>query len=229
MFRNRIFNTTLLISLTCHLICMLGVTIVILPGRYRTRDLTSVSFLGPILEKTVLEIILANKPVAVTTTYQRDLKYRHSVGKEAKPLLRNNIKEHISTRIEDDIAKALARAPRRNKEIPAIVTKASGRNAYFKGSGAISGPVSDREVIYKPEEPELPGWVDASSSFKLEFEFFVSVQGEVKRVIPVVSSGNAEVDLMGMRYLKNWKFAPLAQNLDSEQKGRAKFIFERER
>ena len=90
MFTNRAFNTAFIISLACHLICMFTVNIVILPGRYKIRELTSVSFLGPILEKTALEIILANKPIAVTTSYQRDLKYRHSISKKEKPIAKNN-------------------------------------------------------------------------------------------------------------------------------------------
>lgn len=227
MFSNRIFNTAFLISLTWHLICMFAVNIVVLPGKYRMRDLTKVSFLGPILEKTALEIILANKPVAITTSYQRDLRYRHSIDTKQSQPLGNNLKGHLDARAEDNMAAILGRTPDRDKETPDVVMKASGREVYFKTSGDISGPVSHREVIYKPEKPKLPAWVDARSPFTLELEFIVLPQGDVKGIAPVVSSGNPDIDLIGMRYLNSWKFVPLAQESSEEQKGRAKFIFER--
>ncbi len=227
MFSNRVFNAALLISLTWHLICMFTVNIVVLPGKYRTRELTSVSFLGPILGKTALEIILANKPVAVTTRYRRGLKYKHTIDKKEKLLIKNDVKKHIDIHAENSIGRALDRVFRKDKEIPNIVTKTSGREAYFKGSGEISRHILNREVIYKPEEPKLPAWIAASSPFRMELEFIISVHGEVEEVVPVVSSGSAEVDLLGIRYLKNWRFAPLAQSSDKRGKGRVKFIFER--
>jgi outer membrane biosynthesis protein TonB len=205
---------------------MSAVTIVVLPGRYRTRDLTSVSFLGPILEKTALDIILANKPVAVTTSYQRDIKYSHSFDKKEEPVLDNALMARIDAQAEDKIATALDKTPYRHKEVPDIVTKTGTGAAYFTGSGEVSGAASSREIIYRPEEPKLPLSVDADSSFRLEFEFIVSTDGEVKKVVPVVSSGSPEVDLM--RYLKNWRFAPLGHGEDREESGRARFILVRE-
>ena len=197
---------------------MFAVNIVVLPGRYRARTLTSVSFLGPILGKTALEIILANKPVAVRMTYQRDLKYMHTISEKETPYLENDIKKHIGGRVEDDMYDTFDRRLRRRKEVPGIYTKVMGREVNFKRS--------KREVIYKPKKPALPAWIDATSSFKLELEFIVSAEGEVKEVIPAISSGNPEVDLIGIRYLKNWRFAPLASGL--EQKRSIEFTFEAE-
>ena len=225
MFTNKAFNMAFLASLMLHFFCMFAVNIVILPGRYRVRDLTTVSFLGPILEKTALEIILANKPVAVTMNYQRNLRYKHHIAEKGKLSFADNMKRHIGSDAEVNIGRAFKRVPRKYKEIPDIVTKTEDQYVYFKGLSEISGPASDREVIYKPEKPELPAWIDTSPPFKLEFEFTVSAQGEVKEVIPVISSGKAEVDLLGIRYLKSWRFAPFAQGLDEEEKGRVKFIF----
>ncbi|GAG08643.1 unnamed protein product, partial [marine sediment metagenome] len=86
-------------------------------------------------------------------------------------------------------------------------------------------PILNREVIYRPREPELPTWVDSSSTYMMELEFIVSAQGEVKEVVPIVSSGNSDVNLLGVRYLKSWRFAPFPLDSTEEQQGRVKFIF----
>ena len=226
MFANKAFNIALLLSLTWHLMCMITVNIIVSPGKYRARELTSVSFLGPILEKTALDIILANKPIAITTRYQRNLKDRYILPREEKPFSENSVKDHITARVEDKMNMAFAKAPEENKEVPEIITKATERDTYSKNSEEISGAVSIREVIYKPVRPKLPAWIITRSPFKMELEFMVSPQGEIKKIIPVVSSGDAEIDLLGIRYLKNWRFVPLVQASSKEQNGRIKFIFE---
>ena len=226
MFSNKAFNAALFISLTWHLVCMFAVNIVVLPGKYRMRELTSVSFLGPILENTALDILLANKPVAVTTTYQRDLKYMHTVGESGIRPAGNNVKRYIGGgRAEDNMYSAFDGELGKRKEVPDIAAKAKSRRRSIKSYEGISGPVSNREVIYRPEKPALPSWAEASSPFKVELEFIVSAQGEVKKVVPVVSSGDAEVDLLGMRYLKSWRFAPLTPGLGEEQKGSVELVF----
>jgi hypothetical protein len=203
---------------------MSAVSVVVLPGRYKARELTSVSFLGPILEKTALEIMLANKPVAVTTTYQLPPRYRN-FDKAEKPLLKDEVKKHISLFAEDSLSKAFGMIFRKDKEVPNIVKEVKRDKAYIRNSSEISGPVAEREVIYKPKKPRLPSWITTKVSFILELEFSVSSQGDVKEVVPVVSSGNPEVDLLGIRYLKGWKFAPLTQGVREEERSRIKIMF----
>lgn len=208
---------------------MSAVDVVVLPGRYKARDLSSVSFLGPILEETALQIMLVNKPVAVTTRYQHGLKYTHHIAEKEELPLRDETtdqaKRYVSANAEDSIGGSLGVSFRKRKEIPNIV-KGMSKHATHPGSPSmISGDIAKREVIYKPKKPKLPSWITASVPFVVELDFCVLPQGEVKEVVPAVSSGNPEVDLLGIRYLKSWKFAPLAQNRDEEQGGRVKFIF----
>lgn len=208
---------------------MSAINVVVLPGKYETRDLTSVSFLGPILEETALQIMLVNKPVAVTTRYQHSLKYTHSIVERGDlPLedeTRDQAKRHVSTSVEDSIGNVLGIILRKSKEIPNIVKRISKRDTRSGSSRRISGAIAKREVIYKPNKPKLPSWITASVPFVLELDFCVSSQGEIKEIVPAVSSGDPEVDLLGIRYLKSWKFAPLTQNRDEEQRGRIKFVF----
>ena len=230
MFTNKAFNITFLISLVWHLFCMSFINIVVLPGRYKTRELTSVSFLGPILERTALEIMLINKPVGVTTRYQYSSKSPYSLDRKEKLPLENETKDeakkYISTHSEDNMGKVPGTILQSDKEVPnPSITKETRAKDAYKGLNEISGPVAAREVIFKPSKPELPSWITAGVPFTLELEFSVSTQGEIKKIVPVVSSGNPEVDLLGIRYLKGWKFAPLTHGLQRDESGRIKFIF----
>lgn len=217
------------ISLAWHIFCMFAVNVVVLPGKYRARDLSSVSFLGPILEETALQIMLVNKPVAVTTRYQHSLKYTHRiVEKEDTPLRdesRDYAKRYVSANAEESIGSSLGVSFRKMKEVPNIVKGMSKDATHPQSPSALSGDIVEREIIYKPKKPKLPSWITAKVPFVVELDFCVSSQGEVKEIVPAVSSGNPEVDLLGIRYLNSWKFAPLAENRDEERRGRVKFIF----
>ena len=90
--------------------------------------------------------------------------------------------------------------------------------SYKAYPSQIKGPVRFREIIYKPELPTYLRWdeelgVDLDrlgESFEMELKFWVSVEGKVELVERVSSSGHPTVDLVGIRYLKGWQFAPLA-------------------
>lgn len=218
----------LLISFLWHMTCIAAVNVVVLPGKFKVRELTSVSFLGPILEKTALDIMMANKPVAITTNYENDLR----AGRPARDIKGENfqpadiVKNSINKRADDKMSTALRMPFREVKDIPNIVkdlNKPPARPSTAKENN-ISGPVSGREIFYRPPKPTLPERIGGNMPFSLELKFFVTAQGDVKEVIPVVSSGNAEIDLLGIRYLKGWKFAVANTIAGKEEWGRIKVV-----
>lgn len=229
MFANRAFNIALMISFTWHVLCMSLVNIVVLPGKYKMRDLTSVSFLGPILEETALNIMLANKPEAVITTYQYSLRDVPNYVDKEDAALRDKIREeaerYVADNAEDRLGSALNPHFKEKKEMPNFVKRTARPNRQPKPSSAIDGTAAGREIIYKPKIPKLPSRIDAGTPFTMELEFWISAQGEVKKIVPVVSSGNPEVDLLGIRYMKAWKFAPTTEALQEEQNGKIKLVF----
>ena len=226
MVNNSAFNVAFIISLVWHLVCMSAVNIVVLPGKFKARKLTSVSFLGPILETTALNIILADKPVAIAVSYRTDLKYRRGFGKDGKNDVSDPVKRYIRNNTEDNMRKMLSVPFQENKDVPDIIIAGIKRqNGRRFDSSDISGSAARRTLFFKPVQPKLPDSIPASAPFKLELKFSVLPQGEVGRVIPVVSSGNPEVDLLGIRYLKSWKFFPLVGGSDEEQWSRITFIF----
>lgn len=213
MFGSRAFNITLIASFALHAILIAAVNIVILPVKFKVREFTSISFLGPILEERALDIRAADKPGPAATDYENDLKdgrEGHDVKSEAFQAL-DIVKKDISVRAEKRMGRAFGMPFREVKDIPAAtrnVKKVSRGERETKDTG-ISGPLAAREVFYRPAKPAAPGWISGDVPFNLELKFFVTAQGDVKEVIPVVSSGNAEIDLLGIRYLKEWKFTPL--------------------
>ena len=225
MFNNRAFNIALFISFVWHFTCIAAVNIVVLPGKLKTREISYVSFLGPIL---ALDTMGANKPAAVTPNYGGDLQSRrHVYDMEKEALSSLDIdRRDMSKRAEDKMNKVLAMPLAEAKSVPNIIRdskKPIAKPSIVKESD-ISGPASAREIFYKPLKPVVPERISGSMPFNMELKFFVTAQGEVKEVIPVVSSGNAEIDLLGIRYLKGWKFMPAAE----EEWGRIKIVLSKE-
>jgi len=228
---NRIFKIAFLVSLAWHLFCMSFFKIVVLPGRYHTRDLTKVSFLGPILEKTALEIMLVGKPTAVSTSYHHNLKYGH---RTVTPQVKNDSLEvepenpGMSTEPDSNFDFLKRGVLESVKEVPrmAMGREEDGALSACAGEDPDTG---EREIIYKGEKPKLPSWIDSSSAFYMELEFVVNEQGDVQEIAPKISSGNPEVDLIGIRYLKSWRFAPSSAILGREDRRSVKLYFEAQR
>ncbi len=231
MFSSRAFNITLIASFILHATLVTAVNIVVLPAKFKVREFTSISFLGPILERRALDIRAASKPCSAATNYESDLKGGREIRDVRSEAFQASdiVSKNISARMEKRMNTALSMPFREVKDLPAAarnVKKVSRGERGTKDIG-ISGPLAAREVFYRPAKPAVPGWISSDIPFNLELKFFVTAQGDVKEVIPVVSSGNAEIDLLGIRYLKEWKFTSLTGQ-GRDEWGRAKIVFSKE-
>lgn len=220
----------LAISFLWHIIAISAVNIVVLPCGYKMRELTAVSFLGPILEKTALDIMMANKPVAVRTEYEDNVEIlpdRRAWLKEAPAP--GATRMNIAKKSEERMGGLLRASFREAKEVPPFTRPLKElKRAVTQKEGEISGAAASREVFYRPETPRVPRSISDAAPFNMELKFSVSAQGDIREVIPVVSSGNADVDLIGIRYLKSWKFTPLGSGARNEQWGMARISLLRE-
>lgn len=74
----------------------------------------------------------------------------------------------------------------------------------------IEGPLEERGILFKPDLPEYlkSQRRDIPDRMNMVLRFRVSKEGIVEQVEPVRSSGNEELDLYGMRFLRQWKFIP---------------------
>ncbi|MBI4641449.1 MAG: energy transducer TonB [Candidatus Tectomicrobia bacterium] len=79
-------------------------------------------------------------------------------------------------------------------------------------SYGITGPASGRQVISRPPPLELDLKVEA----EIELKFWVLPDGTVGRVIPL-KKGDAQLEAEAIRYLKKWRFNPVAARSGDEE------------
>ncbi len=84
-----------------------------------------------------------------------------------------------------------------------------------KDSTGIKGPAGKREILYKPEIPEVK--IDREG--EVELKFWVLPDGSVGRVFSLLR-GDAELERIAINYIKQWRFNPLDEGrLTVEQWG----------
>ncbi len=71
----------------------------------------------------------------------------------------------------------------------------------------IKGPAASRKIIERSSPPQIKVRVET----EIELTFYVLPDGRVDRVIPSVK-GDAELERVAVQYLKQWRFAPLAND-----------------
>ena len=79
----------------------------------------------------------------------------------------------------------------------------------------IRGPAGSREILYKPEIPD----VKIEREGEVELKFWVLPDGSVGSVVPLLR-GDAELERIAVNYMKQWRFDPLNEGeLTVEQWG----------
>jgi len=71
----------------------------------------------------------------------------------------------------------------------------------------IKGPLAARKILERPSLPQIKVRVET----EIELTFWVLPSGIVDRAIPSVK-GDAELERLGIQYLKQWRFAPLPKD-----------------
>ncbi|MBI4845558.1 MAG: TonB family protein [Candidatus Omnitrophica bacterium] len=84
-----------------------------------------------------------------------------------------------------------------------------------------------RKVLFKPEMPEYPQWAkEIGGNFEVQLKFLVLPDGAVGTVEKITSSGYPELDEIGIRYIRRWKFIALPETaVYKEQWGVIRLFF----
>lgn len=219
----------LLVSVVLHLFSIYSVRIYVKPAVLNKGASSTISFLGSILEEGPVPAARApGKAVSdAAIGRMRSLALSESLaaektrtGSEEKPVftadfdMLKEIKSKVTAEEEVTGAKQMPQTPADKIKV-----------SYKAYPSQIKGPVRFREIIYKPELPTYLRWdeelgVDLDrlgDSFGMELKFWVSPEGKVGLVERVSSSGHPTVDLVGIRYLKGWQFAPLTAGSSKEE------------
>ncbi len=83
-------------------------------------------------------------------------------------------------------------------------SKKSRAQGVKKDTIGIKGPAGKREILYKPEIPEVK--IDREG--EVELKFWVLPDGSVGSVFPLLR-GDAELERIAINYMKQWRFNPL--------------------
>ncbi len=231
-----VFIFALLASILWHLFWLFSVKVYITPPAINKGASSNVAFIGAILE----EEHIASESKFIENTSNVEINRMKSLAilpRSDNERTGDNVKLAATTDFdmlkEVDIIVSSGSEITGKKGIPqAPFDKVSV--SYKAYPSEIIGPIRFREIIYKPDLPTYLRWdeelgVDLDrlgNSFAMEFKFLVSLDGKVKSVERISSSGHPTIDLVGMRYIKGWQFAPLgAARSKEEQWGTVKLNF----
>jgi len=196
-----------------------------------------VSFIGSILEETPVFSLRPSGGAVSDVAIQRLRDLAAGAGAaemQASPVASErlilpadfDILKEIDAKYSSDAAVNIKEVP--EKPFDKIMV------SYKTYPSEISGPARFREVIYKPELPAYLRWDEGlgvnldkmGNTFSIELKFRLSPEGKVEGVERLSSSGHPTVDLVGIRYLMGWQFAPLkAGGSKEEQWGSVKLNF----
>lgn len=234
VFDDRPLKVSLLFSFAWHLICMSVISIAVMPQGLDISNFSRVSFLGPILEETIFDMMLKGEGARAEAIYSAGSAPSRFIDFDIEP---EAPKYEISGRTAaagqaaDTFRGSLRNILSGRKKIPRYSLRESVSVRHQKETFVLEGSVHNREIFYKPEFPSIKRHIDIQdASFNMELKFVVSPKGRVERVEPVVSSGYADIDLVGMRYMRRWLFVSLRKDQEQvNQWGKIRLTFKMEK
>lgn len=213
----RPFTIAVLISLGWHLFLGSAFCIVLTPAKFDgVSGYAPINFLGPLL--------LEDIAVKTSTRFEPEFASMHPEGRTsgeetfyAKP--ERPKKEVPASRLDDT---AIAKEKEIGQGYVSLYNKSIAPFLYQQQQEYqpkvldITGPIAGRGIVYKPELPLTIKWPAKTihdqdmDSFELVLRFYVSPVGEVESVEKIYSSGYQDIDIIGIRYIKMWQFAPVS-------------------
>lgn len=211
LFKDKKLNIAILISTSCHLICVFSIMPVLVSGVIRKEE-TTISFLGSILEK-ISAIPEKTFSLQDFSNDQNRGIYRY-VGLETLDLAPpKNLSERLSIRLDKE---KIILSEKKHNIVTSYIhhSKKKSLKIEFKDF-TIIGHAKNRTILYNPPIPTLPV-LDSyfSSDYSVSIRFRVSGHGFIEQPECIVSSGSFEVDSMAIRYIRKWQFIPYYEESD---------------
>ncbi|MBU0571309.1 MAG: hypothetical protein KJ995_03825 [Candidatus Omnitrophica bacterium] len=202
---SRNFRIALLVSLGIHIFCMSAVVIINPAAREKMKPYSRVDFLGPLLRKTAFDIMLENANPVVSTTYRHTMSdpwpgHLRAEAPERRMSLVDKFSNYFTNNGTDPVVTGFLYDI---KSTPDFLLTAK-RETRPRKHGLEE---TRREAIYKPEAPVLiPGRDGKDDVFHIRVRALVSVEGTVKRVEPVTTTGYPEIDFIAAKFVSGWIF-----------------------
>jgi hypothetical protein len=192
MFSNGIFKTSFLISILAHLLVFILISPQINSGGFSFYALPKVNFVSVPLGELFLKNNLPdlNKMLDPSYDFFREKMGTLDILPEAV-----GIRQVKPTQRQDYI------------KVNPIFSKVDFWLTEYENK-EISGPLKNRVLVSKPASPEIPVWFVERLTAPLEIKIWVDAKGDVVFCERLTSSGLYALDIIGIDYVRNFKFAP---------------------
>ena len=222
-FRSRTFGTAILLSLIWHFFWFFSVTIVISAPKHRQNAKPKIVSLGPVLDDSIFRTLVETRPQLSETFYRGLSDLSSAVEPEVRTMERHSPGDVVSVSFGKRFLDSMRVLVGGDKTSPDYEFISRLKIAYGDDIPGLEGDAKDRQIVSRPEEPDMPPALDlALKSAKVEIAFTVDTSGAVVRADIAHSSGSPSVDDRWLRYLKRWHFSPLEAKFGN-QDGRITF------
>ena len=83
----------------------------------------------------------------------------------------------------------------------------------------MEGEVQKRTILYHPDLPKYPSSIiQFPRECDVVIHFRVSPKGLIQQIERVISSGESDLDILAIRYLRQWRFAPLQTDINNNSR-----------
>ena len=225
-FRDRSFLWALAVSVLWHCFWFFSVTIIVSPPRKLEKNRPKMVSLGPVLNDRIFKTLVENKPQFSQTFYRQPSDLLKSMEVPTKTVERHAPGDVVSLPEGKNFFSSLKDVISGNKSSPDYEFSVKTPAKYSETPFEVEGELKERQLLSLPGQPLPPPGMDpALRNSQTEIEFTVEPSGSVDVAQVVASCGDPSVDLLWVKYLRNWQFAPLAAGNNSDQKGRVHLRF----
>ena len=226
-FRDRSFAWALAISLLWHFFWFFSITITVSPKKLSPRARPRIVSLGPVLDDAIFRALVQNKPQLSQTFYRHLSDYPALEDLKVRTIERHASGDVVSLPFGKRFINSLRGIIGGDKAEPAYEFISRLTSGYSEEVAGLEGEVRSRQLLSRPAEPDFPAGLDPSlRDSETEIRFSVEPSGAVSSTAVAVSSGSPEIDLVWLRYLRKWRFAPLdSRRAAHDQTGRMRFRF----
>jgi len=232
-FGDRSFLMALGISLLWHFFWFFSITITVDSSkRFSHQPRPKIVSLGPVLDDAIFRTLTQNKPQLSETFYRRISDFSSPLDLQVKTMERFSSGEVVGLPASKKFLSSLRGLVGGAKTSPdyAPVTHEAPALGVSYETSEIEGEASHRQLLSRPEEPLFPLGLDpALKDSEAELQFAVDPSGVVTHAEILLSSGNPDLDLIWVRYVRHWQFSILSETnkLAGAQTGKIRLRFSR--
>lgn len=220
-FRDRSFLMGLAVSLAWHFFWFFSITIVISPPKAKEKPRPRVVSLGPVLNDTIFKTLIETRPELSQTFYRGPAALSpEALEPKVQTIERYSPGDIVSVPFGKKILNSMRMLVGGDKASPEDDFALRLNLGYPEEVSGMEGEAKDRQVLSRPEEPDVP----AGAGSEIEIAFTIDPSGAVKSTEITSSSGSSAADALWLRYFRHWQFSPLSGRPHAEdQSGRIRF------